>query len=94
MLLSLHTPHISGDLCDGCVAVLMWKYDRIQTHRDLATMERPGAGESREVQLTCQQGERGRGGCYSQYAVPGGGIHSQGDDLIWAQLDEKLSVVF
>ena len=38
----------------------------------------------------------GRGGDIPniQYAVPGGEIHLQDDDVIWTQLDQKLSVVF
>ena len=89
------TSHISGDLCDGCVVVLRcWCGNTIgYKHTEIWQLWRDQE-ESREVQLTCQPREEGRGGCYSQYSVPGGGIHSQGDDLIWAQIDEKLSVVF
>ena len=45
-------------LC-SCVAVLMWK-DRIQTHRDLATMERPGGKQGSATDMTAEGGGEGR----------------------------------
>ena len=89
MLLSLHTSAVISVM----VVLRCWCGNMIgYKHTEIWQLWRDQE-ESREVQLTCQPREEGKGGCYSQYAVPGGEIHSQGDDWIWSQIDEKLSVV-